>query len=221
MDTAEAFPNDPRAAELAGAAGEGDAARVRELVHAGADPNAHGDRGVTPLQFAMLAQDLDGMRALLDAGADPNLPGLGGATPVHMAAIADDPKYLRLLLDHGGDPNARHGETGAGPLAGATGPRTDAQFRMLLEAGADPNLADRTGNTPLHAAAMINAGEHVMLLLEKGANPNAKNAQDATFQPYFFRTEDRILTGEARANREKVVAWLRQNGIPLEAAAAQ
>ncbi len=218
MDTAEAFPNDPRTAELAGAAAEGDAARVRALVGAGADPNAHGDRGVTPLQFAMLAQDLDGMRALLDAGADPNLPGLGGATAMHMAAIADDPKYLRLLLDRGGDPNARHGATGAGPLAGAAGPRTDAQFRMLLDAGADPNLADRTGNTPLHAAAMINAGEHVLLLLEKGASPNAKNAQDATFQPYFFRTKDELLTDDARARRAAVVAWLRAHQVPLEAA---
>jgi ankyrin repeat protein len=221
MDTAEAFPNDPRAAELAGAAGEGDTARVRQLVRAGADPNARGDRGVTPLQFAMLAQDLDGMRALLAAGADPNLPGLGGATPMHMAAIADDPKYLRLLLDHGGDPNARHGETGAGPLAGATGPRTDAQFRMLLDAGADPNLADRTGNTPLHAAAMINAGEHVLLLLDKGASANAKNAQGATFQPYFFKTEDRLLNARARAHRGQVVAWLRDHGVPVEAAAAR
>src|SRR5690606_24480427 len=98
----------------------------------------------------------------------------------------------------GGDPNARHGQTRAGPLAAAAGPRTDAQFRMLLEAGADPDLADRTGNTALHAAAMINAGEHVLLLLERGASPHARNAQGATFQPYFFRTAEASLDGEAR-----------------------
>lgn len=214
----QAFPQDARSAELAQAAADGNQSQVRELVSQGADPNARGDRGITPLQFAMMSESIDGMEALLKAGADPNLPGLGGSTAVHLAAIADDPKYLRLLLDNGGDPNARHGETQAGPLAGAAGPRTDAQFRMLLDAGADPNLADRTGNTALHAAAMVNAGEHVLLLLERGASPNAKNAQDATFQPYFFRTDAKLLNDGARANREKVVAWLEANGIPLEAA---
>jgi len=219
MDTSKAFPDDARTAELAAAATRGDAARVRALVRDGADANAHGDRGVTPLQVALLAQNIDGMRALLDAGADPNLSGLGGATTVHMAAIADDPKYLRLLLDHGGDANARHGETQAGPLAGAAGPRTDAQFRMLLDAGADPNLADRTGNTPLHAAAKINAGAHVLLLLEKGARPNARNAQDATFQTYYFKTPASVLNDAARAQRQAVTAWLQAHGIPVEAGA--
>lgn len=220
MDTSlEAFPDDTRSAELAAAAADGDAVRVRELVRQGADPNASGDRGVTPLQFALLAQNRDGMQALLDAGADPNLPGLGGATVVHTAAIADDPDYLRLLLDNGADPDARHGETRATPLAAATGPRTDAQFRMLLDAGADPDLADRTGNTPLHAAAMINAGAHVLLLLDKGASPNAKNAQDATFQRYFFTTPAERLNDDARAQREAVVAWLRAHGVPVEAGA--
>lgn len=215
----EAFPDDTRSAELAAAAADGDAARVRELVRQGADPNARGDRGVTPLQFALLAQSSDGMRALLDAGADPNRPGLGGATAMHTAAIADDPDYLRLLLDNGADPDARHGETGATPLAAAAGPRTDAQFRMLLDAGADPDLADRTGNTPLHAAAMINAGAHVLLLLDKGANPNAKNAQDATFQRYFFTTPAERLNDDARKQRASVVAWLRAHDVPVEAGA--
>lgn len=219
VDAGKAFPGDTRTAELATAAAHGDAAQVADLVRQGANPNAHGQDAVTPLQFALLAQNADGMRALLSAGADPNLPGLGGTTVVHMAAIADDPDWLRLLLTAGADPNARHGRTQATPLFGATGPRTDAQFRMLLDAGADPGAADRTGNTPLHAAAQINAGAHVLTLLERGASPGAKNAQDASFQPYFFRTKDELLTDEARQNRVRVVEWLKANGFPLEAAA--
>lgn len=217
MDTSKAFPDDTRAAELAAAAARGDNAQVAGLVRQGADPNAAGDKGVNPLQFALLAQNRDGMRALLEVGADPNRPGLGGATAMHMAAVADDPEYLRLLLDHGGDPNARHGQTGATPLAGAAGPRTDAQFRMLLEAGADPDLADRGGNTALHAAAMINAGAHVRLLLERGVDAQAKNAQGETFQTYFFRTEEALLNTQAKSDREVVRAMLRERGIPLEA----
>ena len=216
MDAKQAFPDDPRSAELAEAATAGDAERVRELVRQGADPGARGEQGVNLLQLAMLAGSKRGLEALLAAGADPNAPGLGGSTAVHGAAIADDPEYLRIVLDGGGDPDARHGETGATPLAGATGPRTDAQFRMLLDAGADPGAADRTGNTPLHKAAMINAGAHVLALLEAGANPQATNTQDATFQRYYFKTPADRLNDRARTEREAVIAWLRERDVPLQ-----
>lgn len=218
MQAEKAF-QDPKTAELADAAAHGDAARVRELVKAGANPNAQGERGVNLLQYALIAKSADGLQALLDNGADPNHPGLAGSTVVHAAAIADDPDYLRRLLDKGADPNVRHRISGAPPLSGAAGPRTDAQFRMLLERGAKPDLADNGGNTPLHIAAMINAGQHVLLLLERGANPNARNAQNATFQTYFFKTPAASLTAEAKQNREAVVAWLRAHQIPLEAGA--
>lgn len=213
----QAFPEDTRIAELADAAAKGDSERVGELVRQGANPNAHGDKDVTPLQFALLSQNEAGMRALINQGADPNLHGIGGDTAIHLAAITDDSKYLKLLLELGGNPNARNAETQAVPLAGAAGPRTDAQFRMLLDAGADVNLTDRTGNTPLHIAGMINAGEHVLILLEKGTNPLARNAQDATFQPYFFRTPNDRLHYEAKSNRRKVIEWLKEHNIPLEA----
>ena len=216
MDAKLAFP-DAAVAALADAAAEGDTDAVRAQVQQGADPNAHGDRGINPLQYAMLAQSKTGLQALLAAGADPNAPGLGGSTAVHSAAIADDPDYLEIVLAGGGDPDTPHGETGATALADATGPRTDAQFRMLLKAGARPDAADRTGNTPLHKAAMINAGAHVLELLEAGASPNARNAQDATFQRYYFKLPAAKLTADARKQREAVVAWLRAHGVPLEA----
>ncbi len=219
MDAPAAF-SDASAAALAEAVANDDADAVRAQVRAGADPNARGDDGVNLLQIAMLAGAKEAFKALLDNGADPNAPGLGGATAMHGAAIADDPAYLEIALARRGDPDARHGETQATPLAGATGPRTDAQFRMLLAAGANPDLADRTGNTPLHKAAMINAGDHVLALLEAGADPRARNTQDATFQRYFFKTPASRLNAAARANRERVVAWLQAHDVALEAGAA-
>lgn len=218
MDARAAF-SDARAASLAQAVSDDDAAAVRAQVHAGADPNARGEDGVNLLQVAMLAQAKTALQALLDVGADPNAAGLGGATAMHGAAIADDPEWLDILLARRGDPDARHGVTGATPLAGAAGQRTDAQFRRLLAAGADPGAADRTGNTPLHKAAMINAGTHVLALLEAGADPAAKNSQDATFQRYFFKTPANRLNAAARDQRQAVVAWLQARQLPLEAGA--
>lgn len=219
MDAKQVFP-DPKIAALAAAAAQGDAPRVRELVRDGADPNAQGDKGMNLLQYALAAQNPDGLKALLDNGADASKPGLGGSTVIHNAAIADDAVYLEILLAHRADPDAPHGQTGAPPLSAAAGPRTDKQFQLLLSAGADPNRADRTGNTPLHAAAMINAGTHVLALLKAGADPRAKNAQGQTFQPYFFKLPEARLSDAARQERQDAIAWLKEHDVPLERAAS-
>lgn len=215
MDASKVFA-DPRVAALADAAISGDTAHVRALVKEGVDPNAHGDRGVTPLEWALLRKDLRGMQALLDAGADPSRPGVGGATVLHMAAMADDPSYLRLLLDRGADPNAPHGITQAPPLAAALmNPSNDA-FDLLLAHRADPNRADRLGNTPLHVAAKVHKTHCVLRLLEAGADPARRNQQGATFQTYFNVLPAGGLNATARGEHEAVHQWLRQHGVAVE-----
>jgi ankyrin repeat protein len=44
--------------------------------------------------------------------------------------------------------------------------------KLLLERGADPNVKDDDGKTPLHYAAWKGHHKVVELLLEHGANPN-------------------------------------------------
>jgi uncharacterized protein len=48
--------------------------------------------------------------------------------------------------------------------------------KILLEKGADPNLADKKGQTPLLAAVKERRLELVKILLEKGADPNLGDA---------------------------------------------
>lgn len=52
--------------------------------------------------------------------------------------------------------------------------------KILLEHGADPNLADRDGATALHFAAQSHQPELTQLLLDKGAQVDPKDAQGAT-----------------------------------------
>lgn len=208
---------DPRLAKLAEAVADGDAARVRTFA-AGVDLSARGDKNVTLLQWALLNRSLAGMKALLDAGADPAQPGMDNDTVVHMAAMANDASYLSELLARGVDPNIRNPESGAGPLRSALMGERDEQFRALLAAGADPGLADRLGNTPLHVAGQINEPARALDLLNAGADPMARNAQGVTFQRYLFMTRAALLNAETRRQREAVEAWLTAHNIPLESA---
>jgi ankyrin repeat protein len=215
MDAQRAFP-DPRVAELANAAVAGDVGRVHALTQAGVDVDAHGDKQATPLQWALLSRSTRGMETLLDAGADPAEPGIDGDTVIHLAAMADDPRYLALLLARGADPNARNGITGAPPLFSALRGGRDTQFDALLAAGADPDATDRVGNTALHQAAKYNDAPHALALLQAGTDPDARNTQGVTFQRYLFKTQERVLSSEAKRGREAIRGWLRAHDVAIE-----
>jgi ankyrin repeat protein len=210
--------NDPAAAKVAAAAADDNASEVTALLKAGADPNAIGDKQVSLLQWALLNRSTASMEALLGAGADPAHGDDSGDTVVHYAAKANDARYLDLLLAHHVDPNVPNTITGKTPLMEALlGERHD-HVRKLLEAGANPNQADRMGNNAVHVAAQINEAGHVLEMLQAGANPHATNKQGATFQRFLHQTPANLLNAESRREREKLYAWMREHDVPVEGA---
>ncbi len=89
---------------------------------------------------------------------------------------ADD---IKILLERGASPNTSNDQGWAAVAIAAD--RTDAEgpkiVQVLVEGGANINVADKTGNYALINAARNNNSELVKYLISKGADYNVKDAR--------------------------------------------
>lgn len=207
--------HDPAIAPLAEAVADGDVARIRALASP-ANLSARGDDDVTLLEWAIWNKKPASLSALLEAGADPAVPGMDSETVAHMAAMADDPKYLQVLLDYQAPVDVVSSRGGRTPIFRAVQSRRDAQFELLVNAGADIRRTDSMGNSLLHVAAQVNDADRVLQLLELGVDPKSVDSRGNTFQAALFAGSDARLNAEGRQSRQQVRDWLEAHGIATQ-----
>jgi ankyrin repeat protein/mono/diheme cytochrome c family protein len=166
---------------LALAALYGTADTVRLLLDHGADPNAAGQAGASPLLLA--AGDLEKVRLLVARGADVNARSKLGNTPlIAAAAHVGNLDVVKLLLDHGADPQAKNRNAITVLTSAVSG--NDANIvRLLVARGCKPakvfNLFGATGNSPLELAVENGNSEIVEILLADGADVNSGDSNFA------------------------------------------
>jgi hypothetical protein len=113
-----------------------------------------------------------------------------GDTALHLAAAGYRVEMTQRLLKVGADPNASANHRGSSPLHYAAdgyvnGPVWDAKrqvktIRCLIDAGANINLQDKNGATPLHRAVRTRCAAAVQYLLKAGSDPLLKNNPGST-----------------------------------------
>ena len=160
---------------------------VEALVAAGADVNARDNTGNTPLHGFGWSSDPAVARRLLELGADPNARNNAGrvAYPascenwntVSFTRIASAPEAAACVAE-GRDVNARDG-LGNTPLHYAIESNALRLAELLLASGADPDIANHQGASPLHLAAVYNT-VRVQLLLDAGADTDLRDGSGAT-----------------------------------------
>jgi len=196
----------------------GQVAIATELLNRGADPNAADDyhraalfaaidlRNFNHEKYGDLPTDgrdpLELIKALLKKGANPNLKT--DTVPVH-GLMQFDASWVNF-----------DGQT---PFVRAALSGDIEVLRLLLESGADPNIATVQGTTALMAAAGINwipgqtftrtevdYVEAVKLCLERGAAVNASNSLGLT-----------AMHGAANRGWESVIQILADHGAKVDA----
>ena len=152
-----------------------------QLVYSGADVNATNMYNETALLHACNKGNTDAIYILLNAGADPNIANYGGNTGLHMAADGECSKEaMQAIIAHGANVNAVDQRNSTALMRTSNDGHEDTT-NVLLNAGADPNIADANGKTSLHHAIVGRCNERIVqAIVDKGADVNARDIKSRT-----------------------------------------
>ena len=147
---------------------------MRNLVKAGADPNALERDRYDIVTIAAVADDVPTLETALAVGCSPrNVTSRYDGTALIAAAHLGHDDVVRALI-RAGAPLDHVNNLGWTALIesivlGDGGPRHVATMKALIDGGANLNLADRSGATPLALARSRGFAPMVALLAQAGA----------------------------------------------------
>ncbi len=170
----------PRYGTIDEAIARGDKLDVRR--HVGADGerlNQGRNPQLSPLQQAVLRQQVEIACWMIEQGAEVNQADASGRTLLHLAVKRDMPTVVAALMAAGVDASLRD-QGGWTPLHHAAARDRLEAMRALLEGGADPMVRSKLGGTPLHEAGASGGAEMARLLLAAGVDPTVKSKEDVT-----------------------------------------
>jgi ankyrin repeat protein len=147
---------------------------MRRLVAAGADANALENDFYDIVTIAAVAGDIDTLNLALELGCKPdNVTSRYDGTALIAAAHLGHVEIVEALiragapLDHVN--NLNWTALIESIVLGDGGARHTSTLRALVEAGADVNLADGRGTTPLGLARIYGYRDMIRILLDAGA----------------------------------------------------
>lgn len=157
---------------------------IQPLIDLGADKEIKNAQGKTILVRAIEAGSLPVVGFLLENGANPKAGPL-----VALAVSRSEFDILKKLIGAGADVNSKD-ENGFTALYHAAIDAKPEVIELLLSFGANPNIGNKIGNTPLHAILQLPQGivpdlperqdAIITLLLKKGADATVANNQGKT-----------------------------------------
>ncbi|KAL8999176.1 MAG: hypothetical protein Q9169_001955 [Polycauliona sp. 2 TL-2023] len=148
------------------------------LLQHGADATTRDKKGYTPMHTVFdleynVRDQKSLIKLLMDHGADPNIPNDFGETPLFLAVSDGHIAAAEFLLQHGANVNARD-KDGSTPIHAVKYSNVDVDaedqeslIRLLIDYGADPNIPDEIGETPLFSAIRYQNINAIRILTSK------------------------------------------------------
>ncbi|XP_073236991.1 uncharacterized protein [Porites lutea] len=121
---------------------------------------------------------------VLNDGLDINTPALRNRTPLLWASLSSSGEFIETLIDLGANVNAQRAGDKVTPLILCAHWNNFMAVNLLLDHGADVNIASADGNSPLHTAVSKGFFDITKLLVQKGSNVNLRNKEGRT--PLFL-----------------------------------
>ncbi|KAM1157812.1 hypothetical protein ACFX1X_028683 [Malus domestica] len=164
---------------------------MRELLMAGADPNAVDEEGESVLHRAVAKKYTDCALVVLENGGSRSMCVLNSEkfTPLHLCVATWNVAVVRRWVEVAtpeeiADAIDRPSPVGTA-LCMAASLKKDHEIegreivQILLASGADPTAQDlQHGRTALHTASMANEVELVKIILDAGVDVNIRNVQN-------------------------------------------
>ena len=126
---------------------------------------------------------------VLNDGVDINTPALCNRTPLVWASLSSSGEFIETLIDLGANVNAQRTDDKDTPLTLSSGWNKFMAVYLLLDHGADANIASADGHSPLHTAVSKGFFDITKRLVEKGSNVNLQNKEGRT--PLFLGVKNK------------------------------
>ncbi|WP_342255471.1 ankyrin repeat domain-containing protein [Spiroplasma endosymbiont of Poecilobothrus nobilitatus] len=185
---------------------------IKLLIDNGADVNLRDKNDLTPLHFAIETENIEIIKLLIDNGADPNFLDCNNSfiSPLHYAIIKNKKEMIKVLLKSKKIKNNINNKSylNIGCLHWASLNLKNINnleiTKLLIDNGADVNLQDENGTTPIYYAISTDNIEIVKLLIDNGAD--VKNINKNGLTPLYYAI---IL------DKKEMVQFLINNGADV------
>lgn len=156
---------------------------LKLLVDHGANPNQRpaSAAGQTALDWTTELENWHVTGYLLDHGANPNVTGMSNSNPFVQTVACDNLQVATKMLLKGADVNFVPKEYGDTPLCCTIIHENFLMIRLLLDHGANIDLPNPQGATPLlRCQGSAKERQLVTFLLQRGADPNRPDQKGDT-----------------------------------------